>query len=98
MLGELVSRMERLVALVHDSSSDAGLGEGSLRDRLDRVGPDYVAAVALIGASGRFDEAVVDAFSPDPPTVTFAVMVTNAITDADDLLRTARSRLAELAG
>jgi AraC-like DNA-binding protein len=98
VLGELVSRMERLVALVHEPSSDTEVGGGSLRDRLGRVGPDYVAAVALIGASGRFDEAVVDAFSPAPSTVTFAAMVTNAVTDADDLLRTARSRLAEVAG
>lgn len=96
VLGELVGRMERLVALVQESCYDPATGEDSLRVRLDRVGPDYVAAVALIGARGRFDEAVVDAFSPAPATVTFAAMVTSAITDADDLLRTARSRLAEV--
>jgi AraC-like DNA-binding protein len=96
VLDELVGRMERLVALVHESSHDAVAGEGSLRARLDRVGPDYVAAVALVGASGRFDEAVVDAFSPAPATTTFGAMVTSAITDADDLVRTARSRLAEV--
>jgi AraC-like DNA-binding protein len=95
-LGELVARMERLVALVHESPYDTGVGDDSLRARLDRVGPDYVAAVALLGASGRFDEAVVDAFSPAPATTTFAAMVTSAITDVDDLLRTARSRLAEV--
>lgn len=100
VLGELVGRMERLVALVHESlrPPDPGAGEDSLRARLDRVGPDYVAAVALLGTTGRFDEAVVDAFSPAPSTVTFTAMVTSAITDADDLLRTARSRLAAVAG
>lgn len=97
VLDELVGRLERLVALVHDPS-DVVTVEDSLRARLDRVGPDYVAAVALLGASGRFDEAVVDAFSPVPTTVTFAAMVVGAITDADDLLRTARRRLAELVG
>jgi len=94
-LGELVDRMERLVALVHELE-DTGAGDVPLRVRLDRIGPDYVSAVALLGASGRFDEAVVDAFSPAPTTTTFAAMVRRAVTDADDLLRTARSRLAEV--
>jgi hypothetical protein len=65
-------------------------------ERLEVVGPDFVSAVALLGANGRFDEAVVDAFAPDPVVLTFGAMVTGIVTDADDLLRTARSRLAEV--
>lgn len=98
VLGELIGRMERLVALVQETPYAPGVREDALRLRLGRVGPEYVSVVALLGASGRFDEAVVDAFSPDPSTVTFAAMVTSAITDADDLLRTARYRLAEAIG
>jgi hypothetical protein len=91
VLAEVVGRMERLAWLVHETSYSS---RGGLRARLDLVGPDFVSAVAVLGMQGRFDEAVVDAFSPDPSVVTLGAMVTGAVTDADDLLRTARHRVA----
>ncbi|CUR57000.1 hypothetical protein NOCA1120312 [metagenome] len=93
VLAEVVGRMERLASLVHETSYSS---RGGLRTRLDLVGPDFVSAVAVLGTQGRFDEAVVDAFSPDPAVVTFGAMVTGAVTDADDLLRTARHRVARV--
>jgi hypothetical protein len=74
---QLVGDMERFTALVHETSYD--VPAGSLRARLDLAGPAYVATVARLGASGRLDEAVVDAFSPDPTVVTFGQMVTAAV-------------------
>ncbi len=51
------------------------------------------AAVALLGATGRFDEAFVDAFRPEPTATSFGAMVARTLTDADGTLLLARSRL-----
>lgn len=96
-LAAAVERMAALTALVHDTPlgvpPDRSLP--GLRDHLARVGPDFVDAVALLGATGRFDEAFVDAFTPHPTTRSFGTMVTRAITDADGVLLLARTRLRE---
>jgi hypothetical protein len=95
-LEHLVGRMEDFTALVHDTPPDETLG--SLRQRLEHAAPAFVDAVALVAATGRFDEAVVDAFSsdvssPDPSVRTLGAMVVDAVTDADGLrLRAATSR------
>jgi hypothetical protein len=78
VLAELIGGLERFTALVHETSYD--VPAGSLRARLDLAGPAYVATVARLGATGRLDEAVVDAFSPDPTVVTFDQMVTADVT------------------
>lgn len=98
VLAELVDRIERIPALVHETAYDAG-DPGpltSLRERLDRVGPDVVDVVVRLAATGRFDEAFVDAFSPEPTAVSFGAMVTALVTDADGLLHVARDRLRGL--
>ncbi|GAA5109443.1 hypothetical protein GCM10023339_09550 [Alloalcanivorax gelatiniphagus] len=86
-LAVLVGRMEHFAALVHDTPPAPHAG--SLRHRLDRAGPAYVEAVARVAATGRFDEAVVDAFSPDgspeASVRTLGAMVVDAVTDADGL-------------
>ena len=68
----------------------------SLRSRLDRVGPELVDTVALLAATGRFDEAFVDAFSPTPVTRTIGEMVAHLLVDADHLRTTALCRLRAL--
>ena len=94
-----VRRMETFTALVHDVPSPDPAEDGArphdLHVRLERVGPDFVGSVALLGATGRFDEAFVDAFSPDPTTVSFGRMVRDVVTDADGLVSLARTRLRE---
>ncbi len=92
-----VTRMETFTALVHDVPAPAedGARLHDLRARLQRVGPDFVGSVALLGATGRFDEAFVDAFSPDPTTVSFGLMVRDVVTDAEGLVLLARTRLRE---
>ena len=63
-----VTRMETFTALVHDVRPRRRRSRlHDLRARLQRVGPDFVGSVALLGATGRFDEAFVDAFSPTRP-------------------------------
>ena len=63
--------METFTALVHDVPvADPAQDRARLHDlrvRLERVGPDFVGSVALLGATGRFDETFVDAFSPTRP-------------------------------
>jgi hypothetical protein len=100
VLARSVERMEELTSLVHEvlvhevpPEAPADASVAALRARLAQVGPDLVAAVAVLGATGRFDEAFVDAFSADPVTVSFGEMVTRMVTDADDLLLVARTRL-----
>ncbi|MFC7723999.1 helix-turn-helix domain-containing protein [Nocardioides sp. GCM10028917] len=94
-----VTRMETFTALVHDvASPDPAEDAAELHDlhgRLERVGPDFVGCVALLGATGRFDEAFVDAFSPDPTTVSFGQLVRDVVTDAEGLVSLARMRLGE---
>lgn len=94
-----VARMETFTALVHDvpapDPAEDGAGIVDLRGRLQRVGPDFVGSVALLGATGRFDEAFVDAFSPDPTTVSFGRMVRDVVTDADGSVSLARARLRD---
>ena len=92
-----VTRMETFTALVHDVPAPAedGARLHDLHARLQRVGPDFVGSVALLGAAGRFDEAFVDAFSPDPTTVSFGLMVRDVVTDAEGLVSLARTRLRE---
>lgn len=98
-LAGAVSAMETFTALVHDVPVPGAVAQGGrlrdLRVRLERVGPDFVGSVALLGATGRFDEAFVDAFAPDPTTVSFGQMVRDVVTDADGLLSLARARLRE---
>ncbi|WP_210502826.1 helix-turn-helix domain-containing protein [Nocardioides xinjiangensis] len=96
-LAELVQRMESFVLLVHGAEADVVETEpasvASLRERLDRTGPAYVDAVALLAATGRLDEALVDAFSPEPSVLTFGAMVVHAVTDADGLRAAAARHL-----
>jgi hypothetical protein len=91
-----VGELAALTALVRDTDVDAPTDDESLtalRDRVARVGPEFVDSVALLGATGRFDEAFVDAFRPEPTATSFATMVIRALTDADGTLLLARSRL-----
>lgn len=98
-LSLLVDRMERVSAAVHDADHDPdhdadhdpGPGPGheqdgapaSVRRRLDRVGPAFVAAVSRIAATGRFDETFVDAFSTDPHETSFGALVAEVLTGGD---------------
>jgi hypothetical protein len=91
-----VTRMEAFTALVHDLPATDPPADETLSDleaRLARVGPDFVSSVALLGATGRFDEAFVDAFAAGPTTVSFGTMVTRILTDVDGALLHARIRL-----
>ena len=95
-LTRLVDRMEAITAAAHGVVHEtAGSTEslGSLRSRLDRVGPELADTVALLAATGRFDEAFVDAFAPGPVTRTVGEMVAHVLVDADHLRTTALCRL-----
>lgn len=95
-LTSAVEVLEALTALVRDTEVEAPAGAESLPelgDRLARVGPDFVDSVALLGATGRFDEAFVDAFRPAPTATSYGTMITRALTDADGTVLLARTRL-----
>jgi hypothetical protein len=95
-LTSAVAALAALTALVRDVDVDAPADDESLaalRERVDRVGPDFIDCVALLGATGRFDEAFVDAFRPEPTATSFGTMVTRILTDADGALLLARARL-----
>jgi AraC-like DNA-binding protein len=97
-LTQLVDRMEAITAAAHDvphETARTGTPEslGSLRSRLDRVGRELADTVALLAATGRFDEAFVDAFAPGPVTRTVGEMVAHVLVDADHLRTTALCRL-----
>jgi AraC-like DNA-binding protein len=95
-LTSAVADLAALTALVRETGADGPDDDdplGSLREQVARVGPDFVDAVARLGATGRFDEAFVDAFRPEPTVTSFGAMVTRTLTDADGSLLLARSRL-----
>jgi hypothetical protein len=98
-LADAVIALETFTALVHDVPAPGPVPDAArlhdLRVRLEQVGPDFVGSVALLGATGRFDEAFVDAFAPDPTTVSFGQMVRDVVTDADGLVSLVRARLRE---
>lgn len=95
-LTSAVEELAALTALVRETEVDAPADDESpaeLGDRLARVGPAFVETVALLGATGRFDEAFVDAFQPAPTVTSYGSMVTRTLTDADGSLLLARTRL-----
>jgi hypothetical protein len=95
-LTSAVGELAALTASVRETEVDAPADDESLTelgDRLARVGPDFVDSVALLGATGRFDEAFVDAFRPAPTAMSYGTMVTRTLTDADGTLLLARTRL-----
>jgi hypothetical protein len=99
-LTTLVGQLEALNAAVHpDADIDAPAPYASvpaLRRRLDRAGPAFVDDVARLAAAGRFDEAVVDAFSPDPQVRSYGAMVADVLTVGSHLRLLAVARLREL--
>lgn len=97
-----VRHLTVFTALARDTDADVDTDTpaddehlGVLRERVARVGPDFVGSVARLGATGRFDEAFVEAFGPEPTTTSFASMLTRMLTDADDTLLLVRTRLRE---
>jgi hypothetical protein len=91
-LSRLVGQMEAFGAAAHDDAYDAGVEDHepltALRRRLGRVGPAFVDDVSLLAATGRLDEAFVDAFSPAPRALTYGGMVAHVLTfAAHDRLR-----------
>ncbi|WP_299925623.1 helix-turn-helix domain-containing protein [uncultured Nocardioides sp.] len=95
-LTSAVADLAALTALVRETGVDDPADDeplASLREQVARVGPDFVDAVALLGATGRFDEAFVDAFRPEPTATSFGTMVARTLTDADGTLLLARARL-----
>jgi hypothetical protein len=95
-LTSAVGQLAVLTALVRETEVDAPADDESLTelgDRLARVGPSFVDDVALLGATGRFDEAFVDAFRPAPTATSYGSIVTRTLTDADGSLLLARTRL-----
>lgn len=95
-LASAVRQLATFTALVRETDVDApvdGESPGALLERAVRVGPDFVGSVARLGATGRFDEAFVEAFGPNPATTSFATMLTRMLVDADDTLLVARTRL-----
>jgi hypothetical protein len=100
-LTQLVDLMEAITATVDDvphatgtpATAEVTESPGSLRSRLDRVGPELADTVALLAATGRFDEAFVNVFSPSPVTRTIGEMVAHLLVDADHLRTTALCRL-----
>lgn len=99
-LASAVRQLTVFTALARDADVDTDTPAddehlGVLLERVARVGPDFVGSVARLGATGRFDEAFVEAFGPEPTTTSFASMLTRMLTDADDTLLLVRTRLRE---
>jgi hypothetical protein len=68
----------------------------AMRRRLDRVGPAFVDDVSKLAATGRFDETVVDAFSPSPQAQSYGAMVADVLTDGSHQRLLALATLADL--
>ena len=98
-LSGLVGQMRVVSAAVHEEDHDPAAEEHepvtSMRRRLGVVGPAFVADVARLSATGRFDESFVDAFSPAPRVLSYGAMVTHVLTDGDGHRGFATSRLRE---
>jgi hypothetical protein len=96
-LSRLIGQLEALDAVLHDREYDARIETNesvtSMRRRLDRVGPAFVDDVSRLGATGRFDETFVDAFSPDPQVLSYGAMVAQVLTDGSHLRLLTSSRL-----
>ena len=104
-LTTLVGQLEALNAAVHSDAdhSDADHSDPlpsltALRGRLDLAGPAVVDDVARLAATGRFDETVVDAFSPGPIARSYAAMVADVLTLGSHLRLLAAARLADVRG
>lgn len=83
-LDRLVAEMERVSAAARDEHEAVPFEEPeTVRARLDRVGPAFVADVARLAATGRFDETFVEAFSPTPHAVSYGAMVADVLTGGD---------------
>lgn len=97
-LASAVRQLAVFTALARETDPDADAPADDeppdvLLEHVARVGPDFVGSVARLGATGRFDEAFVEAFGPDPTTTSFASMLTRMLTDADGTLLLVRTRL-----
>lgn len=99
ILTRLVDRLEEVASAVRDTTYDAVAEEGAplaaLRRRLDRAGPELVDGVSLVAATGRFDEAEVDAFSPTPAVLSHGARVAHLLTSAGHPCALAVLRLRE---
>lgn len=105
-LSLLVGELERFAALVHDGEREAAGASrpsapeereslASIRRRLDRAGPAYVDDVSLLAATGRFDEAYVDASTSTPRVLSYGAMVRDVLVDSGHLRLLVLARLRE---
>ncbi|WP_322920043.1 helix-turn-helix domain-containing protein [Nocardioides renjunii] len=102
-LAHLVWQVEACAVVLADDGDadrdprDVALARGAsvatLRERLDRVGADLARAVERLAATGRLDEALVEAFAPRPRTTSHADLVVHLITLSVPHRRLAASRL-----
>lgn len=82
-LSALIDQLASLSAVVHAGDAvavDPLASVAGMRRRLDRVGPAFVDDVSRLAATGRFDETVIDAFSPSPQVQPYGAMVADVLT------------------
>ncbi len=97
-LSGLVDQLETLSTAVHGGGAvvvGPYASATAIRRRLDRVGPAFVDDVSRLAATGRFDETVVDAFSPTPQAQSYGAMVADVLTVGAHLRLLAHARLRE---
>jgi hypothetical protein len=98
-LSTLVRQLETLSTAVHAGDAVAVDPLASvvvMRRRLDRVGPAFVDDVARLSATGRFDETVVDGFSPGPQAQSYGAMVADVLTEGYHLRLLALATLVDV--
>lgn len=97
-LSGLIDQLETLSA-VHAGGAvavDPHASVTAMRRRLGRVGPAFVDDVSRLAATGRFDETVVDAFSPRPQVQSYGAMVAAVLTEGSHARLLALARLRDV--
>lgn len=85
-LSRLIGQLAMWNAAVADAAYDFAVDEGesvlSMRERLAREGPLFVANVRAYASGARFDETFVNAFGPQPSVLSYGAMVAHVLTFA----------------
>jgi AraC family transcriptional regulator len=99
-LSRLIGQMAMWNAAMEDGEYDFAVEDAesvtSMRRRLTKTGPAFVAQVTTVAREGRFDETFVEAFSPEPVVMTYGAMVAHVLTFAAHHRLLATGRLREL--
>ncbi|MEI2775105.1 MAG: AraC family transcriptional regulator [Tetrasphaera sp.] len=82
LIGQLAMWNAAMADAAYDFTVEDGESVTSMRARLEREGPLFVANVRWYAEEQRFDETFVNAFGPRPTVLTYGAMVAHVLTFA----------------